>query len=87
MKICNASNSHCSNELKLSPSGITSLSKSLLDVVEIQGMTGGRRMPVQVVVQRVYYLPAKESFICCLQGNSSAPNMGPLLNSDLPNIR
>ncbi|XP_061454336.1 DNA repair-scaffolding protein isoform X2 [Rhineura floridana] len=77
---------HSNNESKLSPFGVTSLSDSLLDVVETQGRAGGRGIQVQVVVQRVYYLLSKESLRCHLQKNTSK-TATPLLHSDLPNVR
>ncbi|XP_066479770.1 DNA repair-scaffolding protein isoform X1 [Tiliqua scincoides] len=87
VKSSTAAYTHSNSENKLSPFAIAFLSDSLLDIVETQGTAGGRGMQVQVVVQRVYYLPAKESFRCYLQGNNPAPNTIPLLNSDLPNVR
>uniref|UniRef100_A0A8D0GK81 Scaffold protein involved in DNA repair n=1 Tax=Sphenodon punctatus TaxID=8508 RepID=A0A8D0GK81_SPHPU len=44
----------------LHPGALTALSDSLLEVVESQGAAGWRGVQVQVVVQRVYYLPARE---------------------------
>ncbi|XP_054841125.1 DNA repair-scaffolding protein [Eublepharis macularius] len=87
MKAFKATHTHNNSESKLSPFVVTSLSDSLLDIVEMQGRTGGRRIQVQVVVQRVYYLLAKEGFRCHLQGNDPAQNTTPLLNSDLSNVR
>lgn len=86
-KSSTAAHTHSKTENKLSPFATTFLSDSLLDIVEMQGTAGGRGMQVQVVVQRVYYLPAKEGFRCYLQGNNPAPNTTSLLNSDLPNVR
>ncbi|XP_077789168.1 DNA repair-scaffolding protein isoform X5 [Podarcis muralis] len=74
-------------EPKLSPFAVTPLSDSLLDIVETQGRAGGRGIQVQVVVQRVYYLPAKDGLRCHLQKNNTSENTAPLLNSDLPNVR
>ncbi|XP_053105029.1 DNA repair-scaffolding protein isoform X2 [Hemicordylus capensis] len=86
MKTSKAAHSHSNNDPKLFPFAITFLSDSLLDVVETQGTARGRGMQVRVVVQRVYYLPAKE-VRCRLQENNLAPNTAPFLNSDLPNVR
>lgn len=87
MKAFKTTHTHSNSEPKLSPFAITSLSDSLLDVVETQGRTGGRGMQVQVVVQRVYYLLAKEGFGCHRQGNDPAQSTAPLLNSHIPNVR
>ncbi|XP_060099813.1 DNA repair-scaffolding protein isoform X2 [Heteronotia binoei] len=87
MKALKATHIHSNSEPKLSPFAVTSLSDSLLDVVETQGRTGGRGIQMQVVVQRVYYLLAKEGFGCHWQENDPAQSTAPLLNSDLPNVR
>ncbi|XP_077208568.1 DNA repair-scaffolding protein [Paroedura picta] len=87
MKLFKATHTHSNTETKLSPFAVTSLSDSLLDVVETQGRTGGRGMQVQVVVQRVYYLLAQEGVGCHRQGNDPAQSTAPLLNLDLQNVR
>lgn len=80
------SNTLSNNEPKLSPFAVISLSDSLLDVVEKEGVAGEKGIRVRVVVQRVYYLVTKEGLRCRLQGNNPSPNT-PLLNSDLANVR
>nr|XP_020646594.1 DNA repair-scaffolding protein [Pogona vitticeps] len=75
-----------SSELKPSPFAVICLSDSLLDVVEKEGVAGEKGIRVRVVVQRVYYLAAKEGLKCHLQGNNPSPNIL-LLNSDLANVR
>ncbi|XP_033011062.1 DNA repair-scaffolding protein isoform X3 [Lacerta agilis] len=87
MKTLKTVHTDSNNEPKLSPFAVTPLSDSLLDIVETQGRAGGRGIQVQVVVQRVYYLPAKDGLRCHLQKNNTSKNTAPLLNSDLPNVR
>ncbi|XP_015280927.1 PREDICTED: DNA repair-scaffolding protein [Gekko japonicus] len=87
MKAFKATHTHSNSEPKLSPFAVTSLSDSLLDVVETQGRMGGRGIQVHVVVQRVYYLFAKEGFGCHRQGNDPTQSTASLLNSDLQNVR
>ncbi|XP_042319117.1 DNA repair-scaffolding protein isoform X2 [Sceloporus undulatus] len=87
MKNSKAEHAHSNNELRLSLFAVTTLSDSLLDIVETEGTAGGKGIQVQVVVQRVYYLVAKESSRCHLQRNNLSQNMAPWLNSDLPNVR
>ncbi|CAM2106598.1 unnamed protein product [Caretta caretta] len=74
-------------ESKLHPFALSAPNDSLLEVVESQGAAGWKEVQVQVVVQRVYYLPAREGFRCQLQGNNPIRYATPILNSDLPNIR
>ncbi|XP_074843299.1 DNA repair-scaffolding protein isoform X2 [Carettochelys insculpta] len=74
-------------ESKVYPFAPTGLNDSLLEVVESQGAAGWKDVQVQVVVQRVYYLPAREGFRCCLQGNNPINYATAILNSDLPNVR
>ncbi|XP_015744634.1 DNA repair-scaffolding protein [Python bivittatus] len=66
---------------------VTSLSDSLLDVVEVQGTAEGTAIQVQVVIQRVYYLVAEDGFKCHPHGNNPPQNMAPLSKSDLQNLR
>nr|XP_056710898.1 DNA repair-scaffolding protein [Euleptes europaea] len=87
MKAFEATHSHSNSEPKLSPFAVTSLSDSLLDVVETQGRTGGKGMQVHVIVQRVYYLLAKEEFQCHRQGSDPLQSTVPMLNSELSNVR
>ncbi|KAM9100106.1 DNA repair-scaffolding protein isoform 2-T2 [Sarcophilus harrisii] len=63
-----------------------SISDSLLDVVESQGTARWKGVQVQVVVQRVYYLPARD-VSRYQQGNNSAHLAGPLRNPDQHNTR
>ncbi|XP_043363824.1 DNA repair-scaffolding protein isoform X5 [Dermochelys coriacea] len=74
-------------ESKLHPFAPSAPNDSLLEVVESQGAAGWKEVQVQVVVQRAYYLPAREGFRCQLQGNNPIRYATPILNSDLPNIR
>ncbi|KAJ7338800.1 hypothetical protein JRQ81_012702 [Phrynocephalus forsythii] len=74
------------SEPKLSPFAVISLSDSLLDLVEKEGVAGEKGIKVRVIVQRVYYLVGKEGLRCHLQENNPSPNT-PLLNSDLTNVR
>ncbi|XP_043395582.1 DNA repair-scaffolding protein isoform X4 [Chelonia mydas] len=74
-------------ESKLHPFALSAPNDSLLEVVESQGAAGWKEVQVQVVVQRAYYLPAREGFRCQLQGNNPIRYATPILNSDLPNIR
>ncbi|XP_044280103.1 DNA repair-scaffolding protein isoform X1 [Varanus komodoensis] len=86
MKTSKTVYTHTNQESKLSPFAVSSLSESLLDIVEAQGTAEGRAIQVQVVVQRVYYLIAKD-LRCHLQEDNLSQNTSPLLNSDQPNIR
>ncbi|XP_074063058.1 DNA repair-scaffolding protein isoform X2 [Macrotis lagotis] len=63
-----------------------SINDSLLDVVESQGTARWKGVQVQVVVQRVYYLPVRD-VSRYQQGNSSAQLTAPLGNADLHNAR
>ncbi|GAB0182490.1 DNA repair-scaffolding protein [Grus japonensis] len=59
---------------------------SLLEMVESQGAVGWREAQVQVVIQRVYCLPAREGYRSHVQGNKPLCAT-PIINSDPPNVR
>uniref|UniRef100_A0A803TDA3 Scaffold protein involved in DNA repair n=1 Tax=Anolis carolinensis TaxID=28377 RepID=A0A803TDA3_ANOCA len=75
------------NQVKLFSFTATNLRDSLLDVVETEGTAGGKGIQVQVVVQRVYYLVAKDSSRCHLQRNNPPQTTAPWINSDLTSAR
>ncbi|XP_014462315.1 DNA repair-scaffolding protein isoform X2 [Alligator mississippiensis] len=77
---------HSNPESKLQPLVFNVLHDSLLEVVENQGAAGWKGVQVRVVIQRVYYLPAREGFRCQPPGNSSVLPT-PFLSSDGPNVR
>ncbi|XP_028924071.1 DNA repair-scaffolding protein isoform X1 [Ornithorhynchus anatinus] len=62
------------------------VSDSLLDVIESQGVARWRGVQVRVVVQRVYFLPAKGGSRCQYR-NNSVPSATPIASSDLPSAR
>uniref|UniRef100_A0A803T047 Scaffold protein involved in DNA repair n=1 Tax=Anolis carolinensis TaxID=28377 RepID=A0A803T047_ANOCA len=74
---------HSASETRLFSFTATNLRDSLLDVVETEGTAGGKGIQVQVVVQRVYYLVAKDSSRCHLQRNNPPQTTAPWINSDL----
>ncbi|XP_008113072.2 DNA repair-scaffolding protein isoform X1 [Anolis carolinensis] len=78
---------HSASETRLFSFTATNLRDSLLDVVETEGTAGGKRIQVQVVVQRVYYLVAKDSSRCHLQRNNPPQTTAPWINSDLTSAR
>ncbi|XP_075776844.1 DNA repair-scaffolding protein isoform X1 [Pelodiscus sinensis] len=78
---------HSNAESKLHPFVLNAPNDSLLEVVESQGAAGWKEVQVQVVVQRVYYLPGREGFRWQHQGNNPINYGTPILNSDLPNVR
>ncbi|XP_043819186.1 DNA repair-scaffolding protein isoform X2 [Dromiciops gliroides] len=63
-----------------------SISDSLLDVIECQGTARWKGVRVQVVVQRVYYLPVR-NVSRYQQGNNSIQLAAPLGNADLHSVR
>ncbi|XP_068956006.1 DNA repair-scaffolding protein isoform X3 [Petaurus breviceps papuanus] len=77
---------HDFHEIKQHIPAQLSISDSLLDVVESQGTARWKGVQVQVVVQRVYYLPIRD-VSRYQQGNSSAQLAAPLGNADLPSVR
>ncbi|XP_060631266.2 DNA repair-scaffolding protein isoform X2 [Anolis sagrei] len=87
MKTSTTVHDHSISEPRLSLFTATNLRDSLLDVVETEGTAGGKGIQVQVVVQRVYYLVAKDSSRCHLQRNNPPQTMAPCLNSDLTSAR
>uniref|UniRef100_A0A669QWW2 Scaffold protein involved in DNA repair n=1 Tax=Phasianus colchicus TaxID=9054 RepID=A0A669QWW2_PHACC len=54
---------------KLASRSLGAVNDSLLEMVESQGAVGWREVQVRVVIQRVYYLPAREGFRSQIQGN------------------
>uniref|UniRef100_H9GIC1 Scaffold protein involved in DNA repair n=1 Tax=Anolis carolinensis TaxID=28377 RepID=H9GIC1_ANOCA len=78
---------HSASETRLFSFTATNLRDSLLDVVETEGTAGGKGIQVQVVVQRVYYLVAKDSSRCHLQRNNPPQTTAPWINSDLTSAR
>ncbi|XP_019403354.1 PREDICTED: DNA repair-scaffolding protein isoform X5 [Crocodylus porosus] len=77
---------HSNPESRLQPLAFSVLHDSLLEVVENQGAAGWKGVQVRVVIQRVYYLPAREDFRCQPPGNNSVLPT-PFLSSDGPNVR
>ncbi|XP_072186390.1 DNA repair-scaffolding protein [Excalfactoria chinensis] len=68
---------------KKHPLALSAVNDSLLEMVESQGAVGWREVQVRVVIQRVYYLPAREGFRSQIQGNQPVP----IINSDPLNVR
>ncbi|XP_019382521.1 PREDICTED: DNA repair-scaffolding protein isoform X3 [Gavialis gangeticus] len=81
-----AMQTHNKPESRLQPLAFSVLHDSLLEVVENQGAAGWKGVQVRVVIQRVYYLPAREGFRCQPPGNNSVLP-APFLSSDGPNVR
>lgn len=71
---------------KQHPSALSAVNDSLLEMVESQGAVGWREVQVQVVIQRVYCLPAREGYRSHTQGNKPLC-AAPVTNSDPPNVR
>ncbi|NXC38740.1 SPIDR protein, partial [Penelope pileata] len=68
------------------PIALSAVNDSLLEMVESQGAVGWREVQVQVIIQRVYYLPAREGFRSQIQGNKPVCAT-PIINSDPLNVR
>ncbi|XP_030301138.1 DNA repair-scaffolding protein [Calypte anna] len=64
----------------------SAVNDSLLEMVENQGAMGWREVQVQVVIQRVYCLPAKEGCRTHVQGNKALCE-APIKSLDPPNVR
>ncbi|XP_021243916.1 DNA repair-scaffolding protein isoform X6 [Numida meleagris] len=77
---------HNSCDPKKHPLALSAVNDSLLEMVESQGAVGWREVEVQVVIQRVYYLPAREGFRSQIQGNKPT-SATPIINSDPLNVR
>ncbi|NXD89313.1 SPIDR protein, partial [Chaetorhynchus papuensis] len=60
---------HNNSDSKQHPLALSAVNDSLLDMVESQGAVGWREVQVQVVIQRVYCLPAREGCRSHTQGN------------------
>ncbi|NWR14569.1 SPIDR protein, partial [Emberiza fucata] len=64
-----APQTHNNGDSKQHPSAVSAVNDSLLEMVESQGAVGWREVQVQVVIQRVYCLPAREGHRSHTQGN------------------
>ncbi|NXL89168.1 SPIDR protein, partial [Alectura lathami] len=71
---------------KKHPVALSAVNDSLLEMVESQGAVGWREVQVRVVIQRVYYLPAREGFRSQMQGNKPICAT-PITNSEPLNVR
>ncbi|NXU16504.1 SPIDR protein, partial [Pardalotus punctatus] len=60
---------HNNGDSKQRPLALNAVNDSLLEMVESQGAVGWREVQVQVVIQRVYCLPAREGYRSHVQGN------------------
>ncbi|XP_030122039.4 DNA repair-scaffolding protein isoform X2 [Taeniopygia guttata] len=81
-----APQSHKNGDSKRHPLAQSAVNDSLLEMVESQGAVGWREVQVQVVIQRVYCLPAREGYRSHTQGNKPLC-AAPVTNSDPPNVR
>ncbi|XP_065608010.1 DNA repair-scaffolding protein isoform X2 [Cyrtonyx montezumae] len=77
---------HNNCDPKKHPLALSAVNDSLLEMVEGQGAVGWREVQVRVVIQRVYYLPAREGFRSHIQGNKPICAT-PIINSDPQNVR
>ncbi|KAJ7402016.1 hypothetical protein BTVI_90148 [Pitangus sulphuratus] len=77
---------HNNCDLKRHPLARSAVNDSLLEMVESQGAVGWREAEVQVVIQRVYCLPARQGYRSHIQGNK-ALRATPIMNTDPPNVR
>ncbi|NXI93515.1 SPIDR protein, partial [Psophia crepitans] len=77
---------HNNCDSKQYPIAQSAVNDSLLEMVESQGAVGWREARVQVVIQRVYCLPAREGYRSHVQGNKPLCAT-PIINSDPPNVR
>ncbi|NWT68719.1 SPIDR protein, partial [Prunella himalayana] len=64
-----APQTHKNGDSKQHPLALSAVNDSLLEMVESQGAVGWREVQVQVVIQRVYCLPAREGYRSHTQGN------------------
>ncbi|NWQ66956.1 SPIDR protein, partial [Neopipo cinnamomea] len=67
--------------LKQHPLAQSAVNDSLLEMVESQGAVGWREAQVQVVIQRVYCLPARQGYRSHIQGNK--PLYKPMSNGGM----
>ncbi|KAM4687889.1 DNA repair-scaffolding protein isoform 2-T2 [Discoglossus pictus] len=74
---------NCSNQA-MQPSSCLTTNDSLLDIVETQGAAGWKGTYINVVVQRVYYLPSRDG--CTLQGSNTSATTS-TLNSEMADGR
>ncbi|XP_052560520.1 DNA repair-scaffolding protein isoform X1 [Tympanuchus pallidicinctus] len=77
---------HNTCDPKKHPLALGAVNDSLLEMVESQGAVGWREVQVRVIIQRVYYLPAREGFRSQIQGNKPVCAT-PIINSDPLNVR
>ncbi|KAM6210323.1 DNA repair-scaffolding protein [Sarcoramphus papa] len=77
---------HNNCDSKQHPLARSTVNDSLLEMVESQGAVGWKEAQVQVVIQRVYCLPAREGHRSHVQGNKPLCAT-PIINSDPPNVR
>ncbi|XP_050168482.1 DNA repair-scaffolding protein isoform X3 [Myiozetetes cayanensis] len=77
---------HNNCDLKRHPLARSAVNDSLLEMVESQGAVGWREAEVQVVIQRVYCLPARQGYRSHIQGNKPLCAT-PVMNTDPPNVR
>ncbi|XP_027746038.1 DNA repair-scaffolding protein [Empidonax traillii] len=77
---------HNNCDLKRHPLARSAVNDSLLEMVESQGAVGWREAQVQVVIQRVYCLPARQGYRSHVQGNKPLCAT-PIMNTDPPNVR
>ncbi|NXT09481.1 SPIDR protein, partial [Prunella fulvescens] len=64
-----APQTHKNGDSQRRPLALSAVNDSLLEMVESQGAVGWREVQVQVVIQRVYCLPAREGYRSHTQGN------------------
>ncbi|XP_059716320.1 DNA repair-scaffolding protein isoform X7 [Haemorhous mexicanus] len=81
-----APQTHNGGDSKRHPLALSAVNDSLLEMVESQGAVGWREVQVQVIIQRVYYLPSREGYRSHTQGNKLLC-AAPVTNSDPPNAR
>ncbi|XP_074406798.1 DNA repair-scaffolding protein isoform X3 [Zonotrichia albicollis] len=81
-----APQTHNNGDSKRHPLAASAVNDSLLEMVESQGAVGWREVQVQVVIQRVYCLPAREGYRSHTPGNKPLC-AAPVTNSDPPNVR
>ncbi|NWS01053.1 SPIDR protein, partial [Motacilla alba] len=67
------------SDSKRHPLALSAVNDSLLEMVESQGAVGWREVQVQVIIQRVYCLPAREGYRSHAQGNKPLLSNGGML--------
>ncbi|NWV79250.1 SPIDR protein, partial [Dasyornis broadbenti] len=68
-RVASAEQMRNNGDSKQHPLALSAVNDSLLEIVESQGAVGWREVQVQVVIQRVYCLPAREGYRSHIQGN------------------